>query len=96
MPPNGGNGWKTWVLGVAAMLLVGGIGGAAGTVIAQHENRTKIEALEERQDDQSKVLRGALERIDDKLERIADSIADLRVEGAKYHHTHSSKAPKPD
>lgn len=79
-----GNGYKTWIVGVAGSLLVAGVVAAIAqsNEVAEKAGATdaRVSALErrepQREADHDKVvkLEGKLEEIDKKLDKIADAL----------------------
>ena len=82
------NGWKGWVLGVVAVLAAYGVQGTVRTAIAQNVNEAEIAALKRQQITQGKQVNAGLEKIDQKLDKIADAVGEIAVDAAKSHHDH--------
>ena len=86
-----GNGWRTYLLAIAAVLAAYGVQGTVRTAIAQSVAEARIDNIEAQQEKQEKLISKGLDKINIKLDGIAESISDQKVDAAKSHHTHSPR-----
>ena len=84
MSVNGHNGWRNWILGIAAALLTSGVVAAIAqsqdAAVRAENTQTRVGALEakepQREQDSRTIVRieSKLERIDEKLEELLDKL----------------------
>lgn len=85
---NGNGGLANKILAVLSSLVVAGVIGGIVMYRSVGIAEESIQNLKKRQETQEQLIQKSLSKIDNKLDKIADTLIEQGKEAAKYHHKH--------